>query len=182
MRNKTRTEKRARHISVDFNLESHRKCLALFCRSDFGFSLLEIMVAIAILAISFLSLINFEGQSVAVAGKAEKLTLATFLGQQKMGEVMIDLEKEIAGGLFPDDKSEEGAFEAPYENYHWKWAVRKVELPAPAGGESGSPMQMMFSAVAEQIAQAVREVKLTITWNDLGKEKSFDVVTHLTKL
>ena len=26
--------KRARHISVDFNLESHRKCLALFCRDS----------------------------------------------------------------------------------------------------------------------------------------------------
>ena len=152
-------------------------------RSQGGFSLLEIMVAIAIMAISFLALMNFQGQSLVVAGRAERLTIAAFLAQEKMGEAVLAIEKDIATGLFPDDKSEEGHFEKPHENYRWKWAVRKVEIPVPEGAaESGDPMQMMFGIVAQQIAQAVREVKLTVSWNELGKEKSFDVVTHITRL
>jgi len=140
------------------------------------------MVAVAILAISFLALINFQGQSMAVVGRAEHLSLATFLGQQKMAEVVLEIEKSISEKLFPDDKSEEGSFEKPFENYHWKWAIRKVELPVPAAGEASSPMEMMFGVVAEQIAQSVRELRLTVSWEELGKEQSYDVVTHFTKL
>ena len=146
-----------------------------------GFSMMEVMVAIAILAISLLAIINFDGQSTAIAGRSEQLTLATFLGEEKMGEVVLTLEKDIAGGLFPDDKSEEGSFDKPYEDFKWKWAVRKVELPVPSE-EGGTPMEMMFKVVAQQISQSVREIKLTVSWKDLGKEQSFDVVTHITKL
>lgn len=149
-----------------------------------GFSLLEVMVAIAILAISLLALIDFQGQNMALAGRSEKYTLGAFLARQKMAEVQIGLEKEIQGGVFPDDRSEEGDFEKPYGNFHWKYVLRKVELPVPGGEGEGksSPMEMMFKMVADQIAQGVREVRLTIVWEELGKEQSFDVVTHVTKL
>ena len=147
-----------------------------------GFSLLEVMVAVAILAMSLLTLINFQGQSMFVVGRAEKLTLGTFLAREKMAEVILQLEKEQKQqGVFSEDKSDEGEFEKPYEDYKWKWSLRKVAIPAPGGGE-GSPMMAILTMVTNQIKEFVREVKLTVSWEALGKEQSFDVVTHITKL
>src|SRR3989338_353934 len=151
-------------------------------RTDSGFSLLEIMVAIAILAVSTLVLIDFQGRNVVLAGRSEKYTLGAFLAREKIAEIQLNLEKDIRGGVFPDDRSENGKFEEPYENFSWKFVLRKVELPVPSGGGGGNPMELMFKMVAEQIAQSVREVRLTIVWDELGKEQSFDVVTHITKM
>ena len=90
------------------------------------------MVAVAILAISLLALINFQGQSMFIVGRAEKLTLANFLARQKMAEVVLAIEKEqFQQGVFSEDKSESGAFEEPYEDYKWEWKMRKVEIPVP---------------------------------------------------
>lgn len=149
--------------------------------AESGFSLLEIMVAVAILSISFLALLNFEGQSLVLTGRSEKLTLATFLGQEKMAEVILEFESDVASGAFPDEKSDSGRFDEPYEDISWSWQIRRVEIPVPEE-TGGDPMGIMFKAVAEEIAKAVREVRLTITWEELGKEQSFDVVTHFTKL
>ena len=151
--------------------------------SQMGFSLLEVMVAVAILAISLLTLINFQGQAMVVVGRSEKLTLSTFLAREKMAEVLLQIEKEqFQQGSLSEDKSESGAFEKPYENYKWAWQMRKVAIPTPGGGGEGSPMMAMMKMVTDQIKDMVREVKLTISWEELGKEQSFDVVTHITKL
>lgn len=148
-----------------------------------GFSLLEVMVAVAILAIALLGLINFQGQSMFIVGRAEKLTLATFLAREKMGEVLLKIEKDqLEKGVFPEeDEGEEGTFDKPYEKFKWSSKIRKVGIPAP-GGEEGSPTMLMFKMVTDQIKDLVREVKLTVSWEELGKEQDFDVVTHVTKL
>lgn len=147
-----------------------------------GFSLLEVMIAVAILAFSFLTLLDFQGQTMFRVGRAEKMTLATFLARQKMGETILQIEKEyFQQHVFPEDKSDNGEFDEPYENFKWEWNIRKVEIPAPAG-EEGGPMMAMLGMVTSQIKDMVRELKLTIKWEELGKEKKIDVVTHFTKL
>lgn len=150
---------------------------------DKGFTLLEIIIALTLLSMAYLILLGLQSRSFLLAGRAERLTQANFLAATKMGEVQIELEKEIAGGFFPDDKSESGNFDEPFEAYKWSWQIRKVELPIPEtkAGE-GSPMAMIFGAVAKQISDQVRELKLKIGWEELGKEKSIDVVTHWVKL
>ena len=147
-----------------------------------GFSLLEVMVAVALLAIAFLTLINFQGQSLFRVARAEHLTQATFLAREKIAEILLNIEKEAqTQKVFPEDKSENGAFEKPYEDYKWSWVMRKVEIPAPAGDE-GSPQMAMFGMVTGQIKELIREIKLTVTWEELGHERKFDVVTHIAKL
>ncbi len=147
-----------------------------------GFSLLEVLIAVAILSFSLLTLLEFQGQTMFRVGRAEKLSQATFLAHQKMGEVLLELEKEYAQQrVFPEDKEEDGEFDKPHEKFQWEWKVRKVEIPTP-GGEEGGPMTAMLTLVAGQIKDMVREVKVTIKWEELGKEKKIDVVTHITKL
>ncbi|MDO8527621.1 MAG: prepilin-type N-terminal cleavage/methylation domain-containing protein [Deltaproteobacteria bacterium] len=147
-----------------------------------GFSLLEVMVAVAILAFSLLTLINFQGQSMFVVGRAEKLTLATFLAGEKVAEAINVIEKEQAQqGVFSEDKSDGGTFDKPYDNFKWSWHMRKVEIPVPVS-EDASPMMAMVKMVTDQIKDQVRELKVTVSWENLGKEQSFDIVTHLTKI
>ena len=154
-----------------------------------GFSLLEVMIAVAILAVSLLTLINFQGQTMFRLGRAEKLTQATFLAGEKMAEVMLQIEKEyVQQRVFPDDKEDSGDFEEPFENYHWEWQLRKVEIPVPegeggeGGAEGGGMMMSMMQMVTGQIKDMIREVKLTVKWEELGKERSMEVVTHISKL
>ncbi|MBI4125025.1 MAG: prepilin-type N-terminal cleavage/methylation domain-containing protein, partial [Deltaproteobacteria bacterium] len=120
-----------------------------------GFSLLEVMIAVAILAMALLTLINFQGQTMFRVGRAEKLTQATFLAGEKMAEVMLQIEKEyVQQRVFPDDKSDSGSFEEPFENYKWEWRLRTVEIPVPEGEgeqEGGGMMTGMMQMVANQI-------------------------------
>lgn len=151
-------------------------------KSARGFSLLEVMVAIAILAMSFIALINFQGQTMFRVKRAENLTTATLLAQQKMGELMLQFEKEMEQqSVFPDDRNDHGNFEEPFSRFAWEWNVRKVDIPTPEAKEGGIAM-MMLQTVAANIKDRVRELRLTIKWDEMGKEKKFDVVTHITKI
>lgn len=147
-----------------------------------GFTLLEVMVAIAILAISLSVLLRFQGNTLLVSGRQENITIATMLARQKMVEIELDLEKGMQAGEFPDERSEEAEFDTPFEAYRWSMNIKKVELPAPIVGEEGSIQEMVGRQLTEEIAKTVREVRLQIKWTEMGEEQSLEVVTHLIKL
>jgi len=147
-----------------------------------GFSLLEVMVSVAILAISLTVLLTFSGTTLVKSGRAEKLLVATMLARQKMTDIEIDLEKQKKRREFPEERSEDGDFDEPFEDYKWKMEIRKIELPAPVVGEEGSMQQMIGKQLTKQISQTVRELKLTVSWEEMGEEQSIDVVTHIVKL
>ncbi len=147
-----------------------------------GFTLLEVMVAVAILAISLSVLLTFQGNTLIASGRQERLTIATMLARQKMVEIELDLELGMQAGEFPDERSEEAQFDRPFEDYRWKMAIKKVELPAPVTAEEGSVQDMIAKQLTSEIAKTVREVRLEISWEELGEPQSMEVVTHLVKL
>lgn len=147
-----------------------------------GFTLLEIMVAMAILSISLVALLSFQGNTMITSGRAEKITEATMLARMKMGEIELELDKGLKKGEFPEEKTEEGEFEEPFENYKWKLSIKGVKLPAPVMGDEGSVENLIGRQLTEEIAKTVREVKLEIVWSELGEEQSINVVTHIVKL
>lgn len=184
--------------------------------STSGFTLLEIMISMAILSISLLALYSSMGNSLRASGIAEEMSLAMQLGRQKMAEVNMTLETDIARGAFPDDKEEHGTFDKPYDRFHWAYAIRKVEIPVVnppgdagggagggAGGSGGSSggtpnpanqtsgdiagaASNMASIVSKKISEAIRELKVTISWGPEGTpEDELEKVvltTHLVKL
>jgi prepilin-type N-terminal cleavage/methylation domain-containing protein len=147
-----------------------------------GFTLLEIMVAMAILSISLVALLSFQGNTMITSGRAERITEATMLARMKMGEIELELDKGLLKGEFPEEKTEEGEFEEPFENYKWKLSIKGVKLPAPVMGEEGSVENLIGRQLTEEIAKTVREVKLEVIWSELGEEQSINVVTHIVKL
>ncbi|MBI2343232.1 MAG: prepilin-type N-terminal cleavage/methylation domain-containing protein [Deltaproteobacteria bacterium] len=146
-----------------------------------GFSLLEILMALMILSIGLTGLMTYFASSQARTRQSDALTVATMLARQKMGEVMLDLEKRGAEGKFPDEEEAEGQFEGRYALYAWKTRIRKVEIPMPRGEEGAeNPVQLLMQQL--KLDEAVRELTLTIHWKVRNRERAFQVTTHVVKL
>jgi type II secretion system protein I len=148
-----------------------------------GFTLLEIMLALAIFAMAVSAVVGFNARGYVNEARARRLTVAVELARQKMVDAQLDVEKEINKGAFPEEKTDEGEFERPFEDYRWKMEIRKVELPMPPlGEEANEMMKQMMETITKQISESVRELKLTISWKEMERERSFSVVTHIAKL
>lgn len=83
-----------------------------------GFTFLEVMVAVAIIAIAFVTLIGSQSQSVSIAGESRFKVMAALLAQQKLTELESMEFDELSGG--------EGDFGEEYPSYRWQAEV--VEL------------------------------------------------------
>lgn len=84
-------------------------------RNQSGFTFLEVMVAVMIIAISFVTLIGSQSQSVSIAGYSRFNVDAALLAQQKLTEI------ESAG--FDDIFSGQGDFGEEFPAYRWKSEV-----------------------------------------------------------
>ncbi len=86
-------------------------------RTPTGFTLLEVMIALAIIGGLLLTLIYSLNYHLGIAGRHEVLTVASMLAKEKM----IDTE------LSPESAS--GDFTAPYEAFHYVTDVSPSEFP-----------------------------------------------------
>ena len=70
-----------------------------------GFTLLEVMIAMAILAISLVAVFRSQSQSVSMAGETRFLTTASLLAQSKMAEVESMKPQDLSNnnGIFGED-------------------------------------------------------------------------------
>ena len=83
-----------------------------------GFTLLETVVALAILALALMAIFDINSGAVANHAYAKKLTVATLLARSKM----TDLEQTLYDdGFSNDDKEESGDFsQEGWSNYKWR--------------------------------------------------------------
>ena len=111
-----------------------------------GFTLLEVIIALGILATSLVVLVETQATAVLSTTEADRLTLATNLAQEKMLEVQLTMERE---GFGEQDIEEDGNFEdygeedfrgdelhlslepGSLDDYQWAYTVRKIELEIP---------------------------------------------------
>lgn len=146
-----------------------------------AFTLIEVMLAIGILAMSFAALLQLSGTAMRTSARAESVTVATMLARQKMAEQMIKLERDALEGKFPGSDEENGGdFDSPYDNYKWNVKIRKVEIPVPPQEQQDSQAQLT-QMIAKQIGDALREVKLIVSWEDLNDKQELVVTTHVVK-
>jgi general secretion pathway protein I len=167
------------------------------------------MVALAILAASLVAISEIVGGALRNHVKARQLDTATLLARGKMVAVQAELERK---GFRDFDETEEGTFEEEgHPEVRWKVEVRRptVELGpenvlaalsggktlqdllppadqapqlAPLQGAIQGMIQGLLARIGEQLKAGVREVRLTVAWDDGGAAESFDVVTHLVVL
>ena len=83
-----------------------------------GFTLLEVMIAILIIATSFIVLLHSRNQSVIAADYARHMTVATLLASEKMGEI------EQSGAT--ETSEETGEFGEDFPEYTWRITVTET--------------------------------------------------------
>ena len=89
-----------------------------------GFTLLEIMIALAIVAIALVSLLGLANRSIAVQERLQRMTRATLLAQEKMTE--IELAAEAKTLVF---EPAAGVFAEPFSDFRWRLEFADTPLP-----------------------------------------------------
>jgi general secretion pathway protein I len=87
-----------------------------------GFTLLEVMVALAIIAFAVVTYVHSQNTSVALLNESTNVTVATLLAQGRM--VLLE------GGDIPGPLEREGIFDDP-EYLSFRWKERVVSTPLP---------------------------------------------------
>ena len=187
-----------------------------------GFTLLEVMISLAILAVGLVAISDLNGGAVAMHAYARRSTEATLLLKGKM----LDLEEELHKDGFHDfDDEKHGSFDdlgAP--DYTWKAEILKPDIqidPAQmlsmlgvgdkSGGKTSGPagiagaasslaqqlgggagalagggggaaalmsgplagiLQAQAKTFIETLKKSVREVRLTVSWQDGRQARS----------
>jgi prepilin-type N-terminal cleavage/methylation domain-containing protein len=93
-----------------------------------GFTLLEVMLAVAIMAIALGAVFSAQVGSVKMATRARKLDLANLLTRCKMGEIEEDLAKKGLPSILQTD-SDKCCKDAPIEGFKCKWEISPIILP-----------------------------------------------------
>ena len=116
-----------------------------------GFTLLEIMVALAIIGIAMVALLSLGNRSIGVHDRLQHLTQATLLAQQKMSESELEARRGGVAQLVDG----EGVFTEPFADYRWRIEIISTPLPA------------------------VQQVTITVLWGDEDRNEGVDVTSFL---
>ena len=115
-----------------------------------GFTLLEIMVALAIISVALVSLLALGNRSIATHARLQQMTQATLLAQQKLATAEVDAR---LGRL--EQIRQEGVFPEPYAAYRWRLEFADTPLPS------------------------IRTVTVTVAWGEEDRNESVDLTSFL---
>ena len=165
-----------------------------------GFSLLEVMVSLAILGMSLVILSRVVTTNVTAANHARLTTAATFLARTRISMMEQSL---LEYGFAEMDGEDNGDFsQEGFPAFRWYTNVERIELPADSTQkvqqaatqqtQSNNPMEMLSGFMGGFMAtlmdpirlglqESVRKLTVKVKWNEAGKlEQSFEVVNFLT--
>jgi general secretion pathway protein I len=93
-----------------------------WCKSADGFTLLEVMVALAIISFAVVTYVHSQNTGIALLNESTNVTVATLLAQ---GRMVVLESSDVAGAL-----EREGTFDDPeYAAFQWKERVVSTPLP-----------------------------------------------------
>jgi len=166
-----------------------------------GFTLLEIMVALAILSSTLVVLLRIVTNNVRATNHAKMTTAATFLARTKMS----DMEDQILyEGFSTDTETAHGTFKDDgYPLFRWETMIERIELPTDltqksqdkareSSNDAKDPMSLMtgflggmMSSFIEPIRiglqESVRKVTVRVLWDETGRrDQTMEVVQYLT--
>ncbi len=175
-----------------------------------GFTLLEVMVALAILAGAFVATSDVVSGALRNHVRAQHLEVATLLARGKMAALEDRYEWK---GFRVDDEEADGTFEDDgHPEVKWRLEVKVPPLQitpdsvlrALTGSDQGvkdlmpsadsapqlAPYQALLTAslqgvltkLGDQLKRGVRQVRLTVSWPEGASTESFTVTTHLVVL
>jgi general secretion pathway protein I len=172
-----------------------------------GYTLMEVMIAMAILALALSVLLGTQANSAMMTERANSMALAALLARSKM----IDIEGELmADGFSETSETIDGDFsDEGFDEMEFSALVEVIEITPDAqesfaasvnaqlfgSGEAGGALsgsssvsQWMPMILAEvpnfinEVARRARKVTLTITWPDGRHEMTLTVQQYVVNL
>ena len=167
-----------------------------------GFTLLEVLIALAILAVSLSSLLVSQLNAIAATRYARDITAAALLAE----EVLINLEFEHRlEGWTNSDVDFEGDFsEHGYDDHEWFCTVHFIELPeynqlmeskenadeasgkdddnvADGGDQAFGALGMVWGTMVKPaIENSIRKVDCKVSWTSNRIDQEFTIQTFWT--
>jgi type II secretion system protein I len=166
-----------------------------------GFTLLEVLIAVAILAVSLSSLMGSQLNSMAATRYARDITAAALLAEYQLVELEFVHRKE---GWISSDAEYEGDFsEQGYPNMSWTCTVHFIELPEysqlleakegadeaagkdgdnvlDAGDKAFGALGMVWPIIKVAIESSIRKVDCTVRWKNGTIPEEFLIQTFWT--
>jgi general secretion pathway protein I len=119
-----------------------------------GFTLLEVMIALAVVAIALLPLLRLHLLSLDATLRAQDLTTAVLLTREKMATMP----------PFPEAGEEQGTFEGPeFERFRWHTTVTEEEV------------------ILGTQPIALRHLEVTVLWTDGQREHHYTLESYATQ-
>jgi prepilin-type N-terminal cleavage/methylation domain-containing protein len=165
-----------------------------------GFSLLEVVVALAVLAVSFTSLVLVQARATRMAQRANNLSVATALARMQLLECKSKVEKNISA---MSDFSLDGNFALlGHADFTYECHAPKFSMHSPSDsavetglkknalkkgnnqdlGASNQIVSPFISMITDSLGNAIRELTVIIRWKDNTVEDEIRVVTHVVDL
>jgi general secretion pathway protein I len=117
---------------------------------DNGFTLLEVLIALAIVGIAVVTLFGRVTKTILLAERQQRVTQATLLAQGKMTEIEIGAQSLSGIG------GREGQFAEPFELYNWSVVLEPTPLPA------------------------IEMVTVTVAWGDQNRNEQVDLTSFVS--
>ena len=131
-----------------------------------GFTLLEVMIALAIMGIGLGIVMQLFSGSLQAAYKSGKYTDATLLARQKMEEVLLknELEEGWESGVFSDD----------FRDFSWEVQIKPYQYAdQPVKGQLGADNQVLIKML---------QIEVKVSWEEGEKERRVSLLTLRTIL
>ena len=121
-----------------------------------GFTFIEVLAALAIIAIALVALLRLHLISIRSTQRSDTLTRAGLLAQEKMAQL-------VAEG-YPPIGSQDGSVSQGELDLSWQTDVREFQLP-------DYKLEAPFK---------LREVSVNVSWKNGGHDKHFRLATLVT--
>lgn len=170
-------------------------------RRPLGFSLLEMMVAVALLSTGLVLLLQVQARSIQLAQDAREMTVATMLVRGKLLDCQTELLK---AGFSIGDFDRDGNFDDEgYPTFFWECHAYKPDMPvadvgdvqaamsgvgaadtAEAAQAQGAELGMQFlapvmSQMSSILGDSIRELVVLVRWGEGGDVQEMTVTTHV---
>lgn len=115
---------------------------------DKGFSLLEVLVSLAIISIVLVSVISLQGQTIGMYESVRFYSMAPFLAQSKLSEAAMD-PGEFSGNS--------GDFGKAYPGYSWQAQVSEKEI------QTGDESPVRLTEIRVRVKRSPDGLSYTLT-------------------
>jgi len=124
-----------------FEIQKSMRKTMIKTKNYLGFTLLEVMVAMAFIAVTLVAVLDAQSGSLSRACEAKFNTTAALLAQEKISE----LETAKAEDLISDS----GDFGDDFPDYYWKITIEEPSVEGP-----------------ENISDHLKQIDLTVSWGE----------------